>query len=141
MLYKIAKRRTYKAQRIALGYAVLLAGAAALNYIPGLTDHHGRSFGVFALDLQDDLLHVGSATWALSAGLLSRRSALAFLRIFGALYFADGLLGLITGSGYLDLGIILYGRQDLGLIFKLLANAPHLALGGFALFASVKWRA
>ena len=38
-------------RKIALIYAVLLTGAAALNYIPGLTDAEGRAFGIFALDI------------------------------------------------------------------------------------------
>jgi hypothetical protein len=37
---------------------------ASLNYIPGLTDAEGRAFGVFALDIFDDRLHVASAAWA-----------------------------------------------------------------------------
>jgi hypothetical protein len=127
-------------QRIAMGYAVMLLGAAALNYIPGLTDKEGRAFGIFALDLFDDLLHLGSALWALVAGLASHRWARHFLTWFGALYLGDGLLGLITGSGYLDAGIIRYGVQDFDLLFRILANAPHLLLGGVALLSSWLWR-
>lgn len=36
---------------IAIGYAFALILAAALNYIPGLTDAQGRAFGIFALDI------------------------------------------------------------------------------------------
>ncbi|MDX1786162.1 MAG: hypothetical protein R3210_08530 [Roseovarius sp.] len=39
-----------KLQKICLGYFVALLGAAALNYIPGLTDAQGLAFGIFALD-------------------------------------------------------------------------------------------
>ena len=117
---------------IAAGYAVVLLMAAGLNYIPGLTDSEGRAFGIFALDIFDDLLHVVSAAWAAFAAFLSHRASRAFLLYFGILYFADGLLGLITGSGYLDLGIVNYGVVDLPFTFKILANLPHLALGGFA---------
>lgn len=118
---------------IAAGYTVALLGAAALNYIPGLTDAQGRAFGIFALDVFDDLLHLVSAIWAAIAAALSHRASRAFLFYFGILYFADGLLGLVTGSGYLDLGIINYGIVDLPFTFKILANLPHLALGGFAI--------
>ena len=121
---------------IAAGYALALLFAAALNYIPGLTDAQGRAFGIFSLDIFDDLLHVVSAAWAGLSALLSRRAARAFLLYFGILYFADGLLGLVTGSGYLDLGIVNYGIQDLPFGFKILANLPHLALGGFAVFSA-----
>ncbi len=120
-------------QKIAAGLALALAFAGSLNYIPGLTDEQGRSFGIFALDIYDDALHFGSALWAAIAAWMSRNAAKNFLLYFGILYFADGLLGLITGSGYLDLGIINYGWQDLEFSFKILANLPHLALGGIAL--------
>lgn len=121
---------------VALGYMAVLLAAASLNYIPGLTDNEGRAFGIFALDIFDDLLHVASALWAGIAAFLSTRASRAFLFYFGILYLTDGLLGLATGSGYLDLGIINYGVQDLPIQFKLLANLPHIALGGVALIAS-----
>ena len=122
---------------IAAGFAVSLLVAASLNYIPGLTDAQGRAFGIFALDIYDDLLHLASALWAGIAAFVSTRASRIFLRYFGILYFADGLLGLITGSGYLDLGIVNYGIQDLDFGFKILANLPHLALGGIAFVSSL----
>jgi len=122
---------------IATVYAIVLLAAASLNYIPGLTDDQGRAFGIFALDIYDDSLHVASAAWAAIAAWLSSRAARSFLLYFGILYFGDGLLGLITGSGYLDLGIINHGIQDLPIGFKILANLPHLALGGFAVFSAL----
>ena len=54
----------------------------------------------------------------------------------GLLYLTDGLLGLATGSGYLDLGILNHGMVDLPLTFKILANLPHIAGGAFGVFAS-----
>jgi hypothetical protein len=120
-------------QKIAVGFFVVLLGAASLNYIPGVTDADGVAFGVFALDIFDDALHLASAIWALVAGLMSRHAARQFLLIFGTLYFGDGLLGLITGSGYLDFGIFNYGFQNLPFGFKILANLPHISLGGIAL--------
>jgi len=120
---------------IAIGYAVALAFAALLNYIPGLTDAQGRAFGIFALDIYDDMLHVASALWALIAAYWSRQATINFLKLFGTLYCLDGLMGLAIGSGYLDLGIVFYGVQNLPIGFKILANLPHIALGGFAAFA------
>lgn len=128
---------------IALGYASVLFLAGLTNYIPGLTDADGRAFGVFALDIFDDLLHFASAGWALVAAWLSKRASLIFLQTFGALYLLDGLLGLATGSGYLDLGILRYGIVSQPLLFKIFANLPHIALGGFAVFAGFvlpRWR-
>jgi len=114
-------------------YFLILLGAAALNYIPGVTDENGVAFGVFALDIFDDALHAASALWALIAAILSPRAARSFLVIFGALYLGDGALGLATGSGYLDFGIFNNGVLDLPFGFKILANLPHIGLGGVAL--------
>jgi hypothetical protein len=123
----------------ALVYMLILLAAAALNYIPGLTDTDGRAFGVFALDVYDDALHVASALWAGISAAVSSSAARRFLRYFGLLYLLDGLFGLATGSGFLDLGIINHGMLDLPLSFRILANLPHVAGGGFAVFASVRF--
>ena len=123
-------------RRIAVVYLVILLAAASLNYIPGLTDTEGRAFGVFALDVFDDALHVASGLWAGIAAYTSNRAARIFLRYFGLLYLTDGLLGLATGSGYLDLGILNHGMVDLPLTFKILANLPHIGGGAFAVFSS-----
>lgn len=118
---------------------VVLLAAASLNYIPGLTDAEGRAFGVFALDIFDDALHVASALWAGISAAVSSRASRIFLRYFGLLYLTDGLLGLAAGSGYLDLGIIHHGILDLPLTFKILANLPHIGGGAFAVYASVRF--
>jgi Domain of unknown function (DUF4383) len=124
---------------LAFLYAVVLLAAGLLNQAPGITDAEGRVFGIFELDLFDDLLHLASAAWAGLAAAVSRRAAITFLRVFGLLYLADGVLGLATGSGYLDLGILVWGVQDLPLMFRIMANTPHLLLGGIAALAG--WRA
>ncbi|MBL9049593.1 MAG: hypothetical protein JNK19_05725 [Tabrizicola sp.] len=127
-------------QKTALGYAIILALVASLNYlpIPGLVDAEGRTFGIFALDIYDDALHVVSALWALSATLISTRASRMFLILFGALYFLDGLLGCFAGSGFLDLGIFTWGVLDIPLQLKILSSLPHLILGGLALFVGFK---
>jgi len=126
-------------QKIALGYFVVLMGAASLNYIPGLTDAQGRAFGIFALDLFDDALHVASALWALVAALVSHRAARTFLLIFGVLYLGDGVFGFFTGYGYLDFGIFTNESEGLSFtLFRVLANLPHILLGAVALWAGLK---
>jgi hypothetical protein len=115
-------------------YAVLFAVVTSLNYIPGLTDGEGRTFGLFALDIFDDALHAASGLWAALAAWWSTRATIVFFRVFGSLYCLDGLLGLFTGSGYLDLGILVHGVLDLPLMTRILMNLPHIAIGGFAAF-------
>lgn len=116
-------------------YAVLFAVVTSLNYIPGLTDAQGRTFGLFALDPFDDALHAASGLWAALAAWTSFRATKIFFSVFGPLYCLDGLLGLATGSGYLDLGIVINGVQHFPLVTKILMNLPHIAIGGFAAFA------
>jgi hypothetical protein len=119
---------------VAAVYAALFAVVTSLSYVPGLTDAEGRTFGLFALDVFDDALHAASGLWAALAAWWSTRAALVFFRVFGSLYCLDGLLGLATGSGYLDLGIVVHGVLDLPLLTRLLMNLPHIAIGGFAAF-------
>ena len=64
----------------------------------------------------------------------SRGWSVFYFRLFGILYFFDGVLGFFTGSGYLDFGIFLYGVLDLPLTTRIFANLPHLAIGGFAIY-------
>jgi hypothetical protein len=116
-------------------YAVLFVGVTSLNYIPGLTDAEGRTFGLFALDVFDDALHAASGLWAALAAWRSTAATIVFFRVFGTLYCLDGLLGLATGSGYLDLGILLHGVLGLPLRTRVLMNLPHIVIGGFAAFA------
>lgn len=122
-------------RKLAFGYMVALGIAAATNYIPGLTDAQGKAFGIFALDIFDDLLHVASAAWAGIAGWMSRRASDIFFRTFGPLYLADGAMGLFTGVGYLDLGILQYGVQATSVLQNIPPNIPHLVLGGLATYA------
>lgn len=125
-------------RKLTFVYFGVLLLVAALNYIPGVRDAEGLTFGIFALDVYDDALHLASALWALAAALTSARAAKLFLTLFGALYLADGAMGLAVGSGYLDLGIFTYGVQDLPFGFKILANLPHIGLGGIALLAGLR---
>lgn len=126
-------------QKLCFGYFAVLMIAASLNYTPGLTDDGGLAFGIFALDIYDDALHVASALWALVAGLLSHRAARRFMLLFGLAYLGDGVFGFFTGYGYLDLGIFTNGSLGMEMsIGRVLANLPHLALGGLAAWAGIR---
>ena len=122
---------------LALVYAVLFALVTSLSYIPGLSDAQGRTFGLFELDVFDDALHAASGLWAALAAWRSTRATLVYFRVFGTLYCLDGLLGLVTGSGYLDGGIFVNGVLHLPLVTRILMNLPHIAIGGFAVVAGV----
>lgn len=113
-------------------YFALFILVVAIGYVPAFEDEQGNLFGLFKLHLYDDGLHLASGLWAGIAAWLSRRAAIYYFRLFGPLYFLDGLLGLFAGSGYLDAGIFLYGPLDLPLETRVFANLPHLLIGGIA---------
>lgn len=118
----------------AAAFAAALTGVTVLGWVPALADADGRLFGIFRLTWYNDALHLASAAWAAGAAF-SVPASLLFLRVFGALYLLDGLMGLAIGSGYLDLGVLIRGVQALPIGFKLLANLPHVSLGAIALAA------
>ena len=120
-------------QKLAWGYAGLFVFIVLLGYLPGVNDPQGLMFGLFKLDLYDDLLHLASGIWAGIAAWSSTRAAVSYFKIFGFLYGFDGIVGLITERGYLDLGIFLNSAVGLDFITRLAANIPHILIGGFAL--------
>ena len=119
----------------ALLLALALFFAAATDYIPAFIDAQGRVFGLFHLDIYKDALHVFSGLWALAAAFISRRAAHWFLGLFGTLYFLDGVMGVFTGSGYLDLSIFVAGILSVSPAVKFLSSVPHLVLGSFGMAA------
>lgn len=116
-------------------YALLFVGVTALGYIPAFLDAQGNLFGLFKLQWWDDALHLGSGLWAAIAAYSSYGATRTYFRIFGPLYFLDGVLGLATGMGYLDLGIILHGPMALPLATRIAMNVPHILIGGIAILA------
>ena len=114
-------------------YALLFIGVTALGYIPPFLDEHGNLFGLFKLQWWDDALHLGSGVWAAIAAYTSYNATRTYFRIFGPLYLLDGVVGLLTGMGYLDLGIVLHGPADLPLATRIAMNVPHIAIGGIAI--------
>jgi hypothetical protein len=120
---------------LGIAYFFMFVGVVALGYVPGVNDENGMMFGLFELDLYDDSLHFFSGLWAGISALISRRAAVFYFKLFGVLYFLDGVMGLFIGSGYLDFGVFIYGMLDLDLTTRFFANLPHLLIGGFAIFA------
>ena len=121
-------------QKLAWLYAGLFVFIVALNYVPFLKDDQGRLCGLFKLDWWDDALHLGSGLWAAVAAWRSAYASRKYFQIFGPVYLLDGIVGLIFGQAYLDLGIFLFGPADYPLISRIGANAPHILIGGIAVY-------
>ena len=60
-------------------------------------------------------------------------AAIFFLKVFGTLYFLDGVMGVFTGSGYLDLSIFIDGIRSTSTFVKIASSVPHLMLGAFGI--------
>ncbi len=121
-------------QKLAWVYAVLFVLVTVTGYVPAFNDENGNLFGLFSLQFYDDLLHLASGILAGIAAWLSYRASVSYFKIFGVLYGMDGVVGLLTGSGYLDLGIFLNGSLDIDLWTRIAANTPHILIGGFATY-------
>jgi hypothetical protein len=113
-------------------YAALFLFVVALGYIPGVTDDQGLMFGLFKIDPIDDALHFLSAVWAGLAAWRSLRATVIFFKTFGTLYFLDGVVGILTGEGYLDLSVFLAGAGIPDFPTRIAANLPHILIGGVA---------
>ena len=120
-------------QKYAFAYAVLFFLVVALNYVPGIHDERGFMFGLFKLDLIDDLLHLGSAVWALAAGWHSRNAAIFYFKWFGAAYLLDGIISILAGEGYLDLALFMPGPVIAEWGTRIAVNVPHILIGGSAI--------
>lgn len=116
--------------------AAALLFAAITNYVPAFVDAEGRVFGLFRLDIYKDALHLASALWALAAVAMGRAASISFLKVFGTLYFIDGVCGVLTGASFLDLSLFIHGvARDMPWMISFLSSIPHLALGGFGIAA------
>jgi hypothetical protein len=120
-------------QKYAYYYAILFFFVVALGYIPGLTIN-GHLLGLFDIDPIDDILHFASAVWAGVAAWHSRKASVFFFKAFGILYTLDGIVGVITGRGYLDLAIFTKEYLVEGFVERILVNIPHIAIGGLAIY-------
>lgn len=118
----------------AWAYTALFLGVVALGYIPGFTDKDGNLFGLFRIELKDDILHLGSAIWAAMAAWRSEWASRFYFRFFGSVYFLDGILGFLFGQAILDGGLFLFGITSRDLLVNLPANIPHLIIGGLAVW-------
>ncbi|MDY0957650.1 hypothetical protein SOM26_03015 [Sphingomonas sp. CFBP8993] len=127
-----------RVRTIAAIYCIGFMLVVAVGHVPQFLDADGNLFGLFKLDLYDDSLHFFSGVWAGVAAWWSCGAARRYFRLFGPLYFADGVMGLFLGSGYLDGGIFLYGPIKQSVAVHVFANLPHLLIGGVAIWVGYR---
>ena len=119
-------------QKLAWFYAIMFGVLGSLSYIPFINDENGVTLGIFSLQWYDNLLHYASGAWAAYAAWKSSRASEFYFKLFGIIYGLDGVMGLLTGQGYLDGGIFINGITPLDWGFKIAANIPHILIGGIA---------
>jgi len=134
---ELSQSKTTIFQKLAWVYAAMFIFTVSLGYIPAFTDDAGMLFGLFSIQLRDDILHLASGIWAAWAAWRSARDSIFYFKTFGIIYSLDGLLGLITGYGYLDGGIFfahfpVFPAFDF--MTRFFANLPHIIIGGTAVF-------
>ena len=120
-------------QKLAWSYAVLFALVVVLGPFTDV-NQQGFTFGVFKLDPFIDTLHFASMVWASFAAWYSVRYAIFYFRAFGTLYVLDGIIGLIVGKGFLGLEIFRQVSSISDFSVRVVANTPHILIGGLALF-------
>lgn len=125
--------------RLGWAYFALFAGVVIIGHLPGVNDSEGRLFGLFHITLYQDLLHSFSGVWVAAAAMVSDKAVRTYFRWFGTIYFLDGVLGAITGVTFLDFGIFTGKAPIDGTLTRILANAPHIAIGGVAMLAGFVW--
>lgn len=115
-------------------YGMLFFALVGLNYLPFLFGADGKMVGGFDLGAEANLLHVLSGMWALTALWYSRNAMLYYFRLFGTVYFLDGVIGVIAGKAFLNLNLLdPHTHAHAEMSVRLLLNAPHLTIGGLAM--------
>lgn len=130
-------------QKAAWVYAVGFFAIVSLNYIPFIHDAEGNMFGLFRLDLIDDLVHLFTAIWAGYAAFKSFSHSVIFFKVFGTFYFLDGIVCLIGGQCIADFTFFINSNEisilsASNLVERFFLNIPHIIIGAVAIYVGFK---
>src|SRR5690242_1023950 len=117
-------------QKLAVAYALMFFAVLWTGSVPALNEADGELIGLHRLQRYQELLYGFSGLWALLAGFASHRQSVLYFKLFGSVYVFDGMLGLITGSGCLEGGMLIGGLRtftEIDFPARFFTNAPHLA--------------
>lgn len=78
----------------------------------------GLLFGLFAVNVWHNIIHIVSGVLAAAAGYTSSWSSRLFFKVFGVIYTAIAIMGLIMGNG-LMFGFVANNMADVVLHFIL----------------------
>ena len=114
-------------------YVMLFFVLVGMNFFPFLFQENGRMIGGFNLAAEANILHLLSGMWAATAMWWSRGAMLYYFRIFGSVYFLDGVVGFFAGKAFLNLNLFNHHIEPhADIMVRLLLNIPHLVIGGLA---------
>jgi hypothetical protein len=110
-----------------------------ITNIPAFNDEQGRNFGLYKIDMPDNIVHLLTAIWGIAAAYISIQASIWFFRIFGSVYMLDAIAGLFFSRGLLDLSIFMEGpgAADLS-VTNILVNLPHVIISSILLYVGFK---
>lgn len=118
-------------RRAATISGVILILLGLLGFIPFATPDN-RLFGLFLVNAENNILHIGSGLGAIWAASVSPHAARAFFQIFGAVYLGLAIIGFYLGEGMIlgvvasnPAGVVLHALIAIGLL--LLGFVPRRA--------------
>jgi hypothetical protein len=121
-------------------YTAGFAFVVFVSHVPVFNDAQGRLFGLFQIDLRDDVVHFASAV--AGAGVAwTGRALIPYFWAVALLYGADALIGMTTQQGLLDLSVFTQPWRSPDFGFKNIAlNLPHIVITAVAVFVALQAR-
>lgn len=114
---------------LAITYGIAFAVIGMLGFLPAVTPS-GLLFGVFAVDVLHNLIHLITGGVAVGMAVSGERTARLYFRVFGVIYLVVAAFGLYYGDNAL-LGAIAHNWADVAL---------HLAAALIALYLGFFYR-
>jgi hypothetical protein len=98
----------------AILFGIVFLAIGILGFVPGVTTNE-MLFGIFMVNAAHSVVHIVSGIIFLIAGMASAGASRMWFRIFGVIYAIVAILGFMTPSGGLILGLISNNVADIWL--------------------------
>lgn len=100
-------------KRIAMVFGIVFVAVGLLGFVPALNPG-GKLLGLFAVNPAHNLVHLATGVVAIIVGFASGKASRIFFQVFGVVYAAVAVMGVINGDQPL-LGLIPNNQADTGL--------------------------
>ena len=115
-------------KNLAWVFAVVFVVVGVLGFVPGITTD-GHFLGIFEVDTLHNLIHLVSGIVAAAVALSSAKNQKLYFQIFGVVYAAVAVVGLVQGDTVL--GLIATNMAD---------HILHVVLALVLLYAGFVWK-